>query len=144
MSQKMSLTEDKTGELWGRFMPKRMQVQNSIGEDLYSMQVYDELVDYDTYDPSTVFEKRALIEVENSENPPEGMEAYTLQGGKYAVFDHKGPIDTFQVTLDYIFKTWLPSSGFEIDHREHFEILGEKYLGPFDPNTEEEVWIPIK
>jgi AraC family transcriptional regulator len=37
----------------------------------------------------------------------------------------------------------LPGSDYSLDSRAHFEILGKKYKHD-DPNSEEEVWIPIK
>jgi AraC family transcriptional regulator len=37
----------------------------------------------------------------------------------------------------------LPNSAYELDDREHFELLGEKYKNN-DPNSEEEIWIPIR
>ncbi|MGK2861531.1 MAG: GyrI-like domain-containing protein [Chitinophagaceae bacterium] len=45
--------------------------------------------------------------------------------------------------FSYIFNTWLPPSGYDLDNRPHFEILGEKYKND-DPLSEEEIWIPIK
>jgi AraC family transcriptional regulator len=71
------------------------------------------------------------------------MESFTLKGGLYAVFLHKGAASTGQKTFQYIFEMWLPNSGYLLDNRPHFEILGAKYKNE-DPNSEEEVWIPIK
>ena len=34
----MSLANNKTRELWQSFMPRRKEIQNNIGTDLYSMQ----------------------------------------------------------------------------------------------------------
>jgi AraC family transcriptional regulator len=62
----------------------------------------------------------------------------------YAVFKHKGATSSFHLTSDYIFNHWIPQSEYELDHRPHFEILGDQYLGPDNPESEEEVWIPIK
>jgi len=71
------------------------------------------------------------------------MEIYTLSGGQFAVFIHKGTAGTFHITSQYIFDIWLPDSGYELDKREHFEILKENY-DPNDPESEEEVWVPIR
>ncbi|MEP7234441.1 MAG: GyrI-like domain-containing protein, partial [Ignavibacteriota bacterium] len=46
-------------------------------------------------------------------------------------------------TFQYILRTWVPNSNYELDDRPHFEILGEKYKKD-DPSSEEEIWIPIK
>jgi len=54
------------------------------------------------------------------------METVTLPGGLYAVFDYKGPSNDFSI-FQYIFSTWLTGSGYKLDKRPHFEVLGEKY-----------------
>ena len=73
----------------------------------------------------------------------EGLETYTIKGGLYAVFLHQGPASTFYVTFSKIFTDWLPKSDYEVDDREHFELLGKKYSNT-NPDSEEEIWIPIK
>jgi AraC family transcriptional regulator len=71
------------------------------------------------------------------------MESYSLPGGQYAVFIHNGPASAAPKTMQHIFGTWLPASEYELDSREHFEILPEGY-DPFDKHAQEEVWIPIR
>jgi AraC family transcriptional regulator len=61
----------------------------------------------------------------------------------YAVFIHQGPPQAFVKTFQHIFYSWLPNSPYDVDQREHFECLGEKYKNNA-PDSEEEVWIPIK
>ena len=140
---KMSLADNKTFELWKSFMPRRKEILNNLTTDFYSMQVYPES-QLKNSDPKTEFEKWAAIEVADFNSVPADMETYTLPGGLYAVFIHKGAANTGAKTFQYIFGTWLPNSNFVLDNgRAHFEILGEKYKND-DPNSEEEVWIPIK
>jgi len=139
----MSLVDNKTFELWRSFMPDRKEVLNRIGTKLFSMQVYNKSLDFSQFNELVVFEKWAAVEVPEIDIIPDEMEAYTMPGGLYAVFIHKGPHATFPKTFQYIFGTWLPDSGYTIDHREHFEIMNEGY-NPVDPNGEEEIWIPIK
>jgi AraC family transcriptional regulator len=135
----MSLANNKTQDLWQSFMPRRQEVQNTIGTSLYSMQVYEPSY-FNTFNPNAVFEKWAAIEVSAFETIPSGMETFILNGGLYAVFEHKGQSTSI---FEYIFRTWLPNSEYLLDQRPHFELLGEKYKKE-DPNSEEEIWIPIK
>ncbi len=138
---KMSLAKNRTGELWQSFMPKRKEIGNAISSDLFSLQIYE--TDYfTTFNPNNEFEKWALIEVADFENVPSDMEKLILKGGLYAVFDYKG-LNTETSIFTYIFTKWLPNSDYLLDERPHFEILGEKYKNG-DPNSEEEIWIPIK
>jgi len=107
------------------------------------MQVYAELPDFTSFNPALTFHKWAAVEVSSVEQIPAGMETFTIPGGQYAVFVHRGGPGNAANTFGYIFGTWLPSSGFVLDHRPHFEILGEKYKNN-NPSSEEEIWIPVK
>ncbi len=139
----MSLANNKTAQLWQSFMPLKKLVTNSIGTDLYSLQVYDSNLDFKGFNPTIEFEKWALIEVADFKDVPSELEEFHLKGGRYAVFLHKGLPSEFAKTFNYIFNQWLPSSNYVIDNRPHFEVLGEKYSNT-DLNSEEEVWIPIR
>jgi AraC family transcriptional regulator len=137
----MSLSDNKTGELWGRFMPRRKEIKNSIDNDLYSLQIFNPRY-FEQFDPRTIFTKYALIEVTTFEIIPDEMESFILEGGQYAVFSYKGSgADT--AIFEYIFGSWLPASEYMLDNRPHFEILGDKYKNNA-PDSEEEIWIPVK
>lgn len=138
---KMSLTNNKTGELWRSFMPRRKEIQNNIGTDFYSLQVFDPSY-FDNFNPNTEFEKWALIEVSDFDTVPNDMEIFLLESGLYAVFSYKGSSADNSI-FQYIFTTWIPNSIYSLDNRPHFEVLGEKYKNN-DPSSEEEIWIPIK
>ena len=138
---KTSLTNDKTGKLWSSFMPRRNEITNNLTSDLFSLQIYDTSY-FDSFDPSSEFEKWALIEVADFSNVPNEMETFILTGGQYAVFSFIGSSNDNSI-FQYIFSTWLPNSEYQFDNRPHFEILGKKYKNN-DPNSEEEIWIPIR
>jgi AraC family transcriptional regulator len=138
----MSQSGDRTAELWRSFMPVRSTVLNRIGSHFFSMQVYPES-ETGQLSPDTRFTKWAVVEVSDADHIPDGMESYSIEGGKYAVFVHSGPASAFPKTMGFIFQNWLPNSEFELDSREHFEVLEEGY-SPIDPNATEEIWIPIK
>jgi AraC family transcriptional regulator len=140
---KMTLSGNKTGELWKNFMQRRKEINNNLTTEMYSIQVYDQSLDFDKFNQDTPFEKWAAVEVSDFDTIPCDMETYTLTGGLYEVFVHKGAARTGPETFQYIFETWLPKSEYLLDNRPHFEILGEKYKNE-DPDSEEEVWIPVK
>lgn len=141
-SIRMSLADNKTFALWSGFMPQRKNIPHSVGVDLYSLQVYDSFSPAN-FTPQTEFTKYALVEVEDYAELPEGMEPFVLAEGLYAVFHYKGTPEGFPQLMGYIFGQWIPNSKYVIDDRPHFELLGKKYKRN-DPNSEEEVWIPIK
>ncbi|MFL5729753.1 MAG: GyrI-like domain-containing protein [Cytophagaceae bacterium] len=138
----MSLANNKTAELWKSFMLQRKEIKNNLNQDLISMQVYDK--DYfANFSPAKEFVKWAAAEVSDFNAVPAGMETFTLPGGLYVVFLHKGPASAGPQVFGYIFGTWLPASGYVLDHRPHFEVLGEKYKND-EPDSEEEIWIPVR
>ena len=141
MRLRMSLSNNRTGELWKSFIPRKREIQNNLTNDLISMQVYCP-THFANFDPAAEFEKWATVAVSDFDTVPKDTETFTLTGGIYAVFDYKG-LSSDPGIFRYIFGTWLPSSDYELDDRPHFEILGAKYKNN-DPASEEEIWIPIR
>lgn len=137
----MSLADNKTGELWRSFMPRRNEVLNNISTDLISMQVYKP-AHFADFKPTNEFEKWAAVEVSDFSHVPAGMQTFTLPAGLYAVFEYKGSGNDPRI-FQFIFGTWLPGSGYALDHRPHFEVLGATYKNN-DPDSEEEIWIPVR
>ncbi|HLP96505.1 MAG TPA: GyrI-like domain-containing protein [Saprospiraceae bacterium] len=142
ISMSMSLIDNRTVELWRQFMPRRHVVGGRVGEEMYSLQVYPEGY-YERFNPATVFEKWALVEVAPGTEAPEGMTLFQLPEGDYATFIHKGDVAAFVARLQYVLQEWIPASGLILDARPHFEVLGEKYRNG-DPESEEEVWVPVR
>lgn len=138
---RMSFDNYKVSELWKSFMPNRKEISNKVTNNLVSISVYSPN-HFEDFKNTNEFEKWAAVEVTAFENIPPEMEPIVLSAGLYAVFDYKG-VNTDYSIYEYIFGSWLPNSAYLLDNRPHFEILGEKYKND-DPNSEEEIWIPIK
>jgi len=143
MRLRMSFSNDRTGELWRGFMPRRKEIVNPVSRDLMSVQWFETPFDWKKIDPAAEFDKMAAVEVKDFSQVPEGMETHVIQGGLYAVFHYKGDPRAYAPTFQYIFDEWIPNSIYVVDHREHFEVLGEKYKNN-DPESEEDIWVPIK
>jgi AraC family transcriptional regulator len=139
----MTYSQNRTYELWRSFMPERKDIKNSVNNNLFSLQVYNESFDFSQFDNNKSFEKWAAIEVSDFSAIPHNMESFILTGGLYAVFIHKGAVKEGPKTFQHIFGKWMPGSGYVVDQRPHFEILGDKYKND-DPDSEEEIWIPIR
>src|SRR6187551_1422333 len=108
----MSFADNKTGQLWQRFMPKRGEIKNNLTTDLISLQIYPTGFDFN---PTIQFEKWAAVEVSDFEHVPDAMETLLLPEGMYAVFQYKGSsLDTR--IFQYIFGDWLPKSGYQLDN----------------------------
>ena len=141
IAKQMSLVNNKTGLLWAQFAPKIKDIKNRVSEDKISLQMYPKDY-YANFNPTTEFTKWATVEVVNFDSKLPELNTLLLESGLYAVFDYKGSSSDTSI-YEYIFFNWLPNSKYKVDNRPHFEILGNKYKNN-DPNSEEEIWIPIK
>jgi len=138
----MSFIHNTTHQLWSGFMPLRNTIANVVGGDRYSLQIYP-INYFQPFNPAAEFEKWAAVEVASLDDVPAGMEVLTLSGGLYAVFYYKGNPSNGDKVFKEIFTQWLPQSGYTLDNRPHFELLGDKYKNGSD-DSEEEIWIPIR
>ena len=142
-SDTMSLSDNKTIDLWRRFMPRRNEVLSDLKEHLYDIKIYKEHQDFKKFTPETTFTKFVGIESTSTQYIPKDMKFLIIPAGMYAVFLHKGSASSFHKTLNYMHTDWLPNSEYVLDNRPHFEKIVEVY-NPNDLNAEEEVWIPIR
>ncbi len=135
-----SLARNDTPTLWQRFLPPLKELENRIGDHLISLQEYPE--DYfKSFQPDRPFTKWALAQVSapTQSNELENISVH----GLYAVFTYRGQPAEFGAAIQQIFTRWLPKTDYELDHRPHFEWLGDKYKHN-DPLSEEEIWIPVR
>ncbi len=138
----MSFANNRTPELWRSFMPRLREISNRVGTELYSAEVYPATF-FQHYNANAEFEKWAAVEVADQNDIADGMEPLVFPAGLYAVFIHKGTPEKGSETYRYIFMDWMPASGYEVDSRPHFAVMGDKYRYN-DDSSEEEIWIPIK
>jgi AraC family transcriptional regulator len=140
MSVNMSLALSNVSELWRGFITRIPEIQNRVSSEMISMANYP--IDYfEDFNPGNEFEKWAAVEVTDLTSIPYGMRSFVIPSGHYAIFDFKGSSSDPSI-FQYIHSTWLPSSEYKLDHRPHFEILGDKYKNN-GPSSEEEILIPI-
>ncbi|MCW7488513.1 GyrI-like domain-containing protein [Leptospira meyeri] len=138
----MSLVESVTPVLWKSFVPSIGSIQNRVSKEMISLSVYP--IDYfQNFNPNRIFTKWAGVEVFSLTDLSEGMEVLEIPAGLYSVFLYKGLASEAGPFFQWIFREWFPNSGYDLDNRPHFEILGEKYKND-DPSSEELVYIPIK
>ncbi len=139
----MSFADYNPAELWKTLMPRRKEIINNLGTNLYSIEIYKDLSFFQNFDPKNKFEKWAAIEVSNFENIPDKMEKLIIPDGLYAVFIYKGLSSEVPKIYTQIFTDWLPNSDYQLDNRPHFALMGDKYKHN-DPASEEEIWVPVK
>lgn len=138
--REISQVSDETSALWREFGPRKADIANRASTDSVSMRVYPGHAG-EIFDPVARIHKWAAVEVLDFDQVPADMSQWTTQGGLYAIFVHRGSATDLS-TFEYIFGEWLPTCAFELDHREHFEILPADY-NPFDTRAHEEICVPI-
>lgn len=143
MHIRSSQSQSRTAELWRSFMPRRKEITDAVGNELYSIRFFDAHMDFSQFAPDILFDEWAAVEVNGTGAIPEGMHSVSPGAGLYAVFILKGPLREAESKFRYIYADWLPASAYVVDNRRgHFAVMGEKY-NPGSSDSEEEVWIPI-
>lgn len=138
---RMCVANPKVADLWKSFSPRVEKIKAMVGEDRFSISVYEP--DYFVkFEPMKEFDKWAAVQVNDIQTAPEDMEAIQLPSGLYAVFHYIGR-STDNSIFQEIYGNWLPNSEYELDCRPHFEVLGRNFKNN-DPSSEEEIWVPVK
>ncbi len=137
----MSLSDNRTRELWTSFRSRTAEVDHRLGEGFYSVQYYPK---FQEFTPQTVFSKWACVRVSEVEKLPEGMETIILEGGLWARFLYQGTVAKFQAMWLWMYQQWLPDSGYTLDDRHHYEYLDHRWLGPHNEQSMEDIYLPIK
>lgn len=74
---------------------------------------------------------------------PQGMTTWEAPGGTYARFHHRGRIEDIGGTIDHIYATWFPQSGYASGAGPDLE----RYTADLDPTSDAsvlEVFIPVR
>ena len=67
----------------------------------------------------------------------------TIPASTFARFVHKGPWAKRQLTLDYIYQTWLPKSGQHLSNPLEIEYYGQDFQQTVVAESETKVYIPL-
>jgi AraC family transcriptional regulator len=67
-----------------------------------------------------------------------------LPESRYLRFIHKGLANKVGYTYKYIYNQFLPGTEYQLTKPFNFEFYGEKCLGPYDPESESEIYIPVE
>jgi AraC family transcriptional regulator len=116
-------------ELWSKFVPRMDEIKVSEPYASYGvMASVDDSLDYMAGNPA-----------ENENTLPTGMSAWTIDENTYAVFETV--MQKLPETFDYIFGTWLPTSGYQHASGPLLERYGEAF-SPENPVVA--IYIPVK
>lgn len=140
-----TLKDNKLAELWQEFNKRSAQIPHrpihgrafGICEACQDNSVY-------SMSDEVVFTEVAGVEVESFAGVPEEFVQKVIPGGRYAVFTHTGSLRQLPQTFHYIWGTWLLTTKEEMDDREDFELYDHRYLGYDHPDSQIDLYIPLK
>ena len=121
--------------LWEKFIPEIGKIPGQKSEVTYGICCNP--------DGKGGFEYIAGVEISKLDDLPDKYRWVEVQPQRYAVFEHKGSLDTLPQTFQYIWKTWLPQSGYQAADAPEFE----RYSEDFNPKLNTgvlEIWLPLK
>ena len=119
---------------WERFAPHIGKVPGEVDYKSYGVCF--------NFDSKGEFDYLAGVEVADGSELPDGFEALTLAPQRYAVFTHEGHVSGLPLTIEAVWKDWLPKSGLKPVQAPCFE----RYTEAFDPKTQTggtEIWVPV-
>jgi len=120
---------------WQEFRPHIGHVPGQIGKVAYG-------VFYNT-DDSGNMDYMTGVEVADFSDLPKEFARLRIPEHLYAVFAHQGHVSAIRATMNAIWNSWLPASGYEAADAPGFERYDENFnadtgLGGF------EIWIPVR
>ena len=83
------------------------------------------------------------LEVRDFDEVPFQLSTKTIPSQTYLKFWHKGFSNRVGDTYDYIYSEWLPKTQYKLPHHYNFEYYGQEYMGPHNPESISEIFIPI-
>ncbi|CAN7657503.1 GyrI-like domain-containing protein [Pseudomonas sp. GL-B-26] len=122
-------------DLWEKFIPEIGKIPGQKSEVTYGICCNP--------DGKGGFEYIAGVEISKLDDLPDKYRWVEVQPQHYAVFEHKGSLDQLPQTFQYIWKTWLPQSGYQAADAPEFE----RYSEDFNPKLNTgvlEIWLPLK
>lgn len=140
-----TLRDNRLRELWDRTNSLYKQIPNRIpgGRSFGICEACAENTLY-TMNDDILFTEVAGTEVSSFEGLTEPFVQKIIPGGRYAVFTHRGTLRMLPQTFDYIWGTWFLTTKEELDWREDFELYDERFLGYDHPDSEVDLYIPVR
>lgn len=112
---------DKLPALWGEFLPRLDEITHRQSDAGYG-------VVRQTAMHSDELEYWAAVPVSRVEVLPQGLSSLSVPWAKYARFAHKGLVANLNMTVNYIYSSWLLQSGFRHTGECDLEFYGAEYV----------------
>lgn len=86
----------------------------------------------------------ACVTIKKDVKPEGEIGVKMLEGGKYAIFSHKGPYDTLNDTYGEIMRTWLPKSKYKLRNAPCFEKYINTPYKTAPENLRTNIYMPVE
>lgn len=134
--------DGKKGDLskeWGQFMQEVPSIKNRIQpERFYQVQYWSEKQEIGGL---YFFLGVELLDLQDIYSQ---LVIKIIPKARYLRFIHKGLANKVGYTYKYIYTQFLPETSYKLTKPFNFEFYGEKCLGPYNPESESEIYIPIE
>lgn len=124
--------KNEVPQLWDKFVPRMKEIKHVVGPAYGVMDNYDE--------KSGEFDYVAGLEVDSTADILEGMVSMDVPEQAYAVFTCTLP--TLFEAFQYVYKKWLPQSGYKRAEGPEFELYDENF-NPEDETSKMYIYIPV-
>ncbi|MEA5004756.1 MAG: AraC family transcriptional regulator [Christensenella sp.] len=140
-----TLRDNRLPDLWQDFFKVSPQIPNQKKNAL-SFGICEACHENTLYSMTDEVRFTEVVgaEVGSFDGLPDVFVKKELPGGRYAVFTHKGTLRLLPQTFAYIWGTWFLTTKQELDWREDFELYDERFLGYDHPDSQIDVYIPVR
>lgn len=129
---------EKIPQLWQQLVSCWDDIPQRVGPADYGLCIHLQEREYYYMAACSVWDFTGL---------PEKFSPFIIPSQTYAIFEHRGSVNSICNTIDFAFDQWLPQSGYQHQATQEnalhfFERYGEK----FDPSTgtgDIEIWLPL-
>jgi AraC family transcriptional regulator len=124
------------GPLWRRFLPREQEIAPRAEPGV----AYGVCVPL----PDGMLRYVAGVAVADDAPVPEGMVKLQVPAQKYGVFTHRDVVARVGETFRTIHTRLLPKLGLRAQAGVEFERYDERFLGPENPASETDIYIPVE
>lgn len=137
-------SENAIAELWGRFGQRMQEIPNQLGWRSYGL-----MLQKPDNGMGAPFDYTAGVQITGECEVPEGMERIEVLAARYIVLTMRGPLDSINDVYKHFWGSWLRENAYEYDGgtrtgKYEFEFYDQRYTNPDDPNSEIDVYFPIR
>ncbi len=144
LSKMTTISANDTAQLWSSLGPLRKTIGNKCDAGSYSVQCYGDASLATAFTSYTTYEYWAGVAVERVPPLVPPLKVLHIPSATWAVFTYVGTAKDFGKFIGVIMQEWLPNSGYQLLALPQFQYMDENYLGPHDPEAQEQFWLPIK